>query len=99
MKGPNDNHPSGLLVCGMIQERTRRYVTVKGNKVEIVTYMISDDLDRHHYVEDFAPSDYYEIGECVAVSVYVKPYQKRNGNPSYTLCTQKEYHHTSGEAF
>ena len=99
LKTQNSKRSTGLLVCGMVQERTRRYANVKGSQVEIITYNVSDDAGHHYYVEDYAPSDYYEIGEGVEISVYVKPYQKRNGNPAYSLCTQKEYRHTSGESF
>ena len=47
-----------------------------------------------------APSSYYDISSPVSLPVYVKPYLKKNGDASYTLCVQKDYLPiTKGEAF
>lgn len=90
---------SGLVIIGSIKERSRRYASVRGSQVEIVTYVVTDANDRRYYVEDFAPSDHYNVGDSVAVPVYIKPYRKKTGDPSYSICVQKEYHSLKGEAF
>ena len=93
--------PPGLYVVGRITNRTRRYITANGNSnTEIVTYTIIDDHDRRYFIDDFAPLSYYEVSSSVTLSVYVKPFVKRNGDASYTLCIQKNYQPiTKGEAF
>ena len=92
-------HLTGLLIRGTVKERTRRHVPFDNPTTEIVTYAISDENDRRYYVDDFAPSAYYSIGENVENNVYVRPYRKRNGDLSYTLCIQKDYHSIKGESF
>lgn len=91
--------PSGLIVSGQIIERTRRKVPFDNPTTEIVTYTISSDTNKRYYVDDFSPSSYYEIGSTAELSVYIKPFKKRNGDPSYTLCIQKDFHSTKGERF
>lgn len=91
---------SGLYVGGIIQERRRRYITKDNNeKIEIVTYTISDDSDKKYYVEDYAPSGYRDIGSQLLESVYVKPYKKKTGDLSYTICIKKNFDSGRGEAF
>ena len=92
-------HLSGLLIRGIVKERTRRHVPFDNPTTEIVTYTISDENDRRYYVDDFAPSSYYSVGENVESNVYVRPYRKRNGDLSYTLCIQKDFHAIKGESF
>ena len=92
-------HLTGLLIRGTVKERTRRHVPFDNPTTEIVTYTISDENDRRYYIDDFAPSTYYSIGENVENNVYVRPYRKRNGDLSYTLCIQKDYHSIKGESF
>ena len=91
----------GLYVIGSITNRTRRYITTNANpNTEIVTYTILDEHDHRFYVDDFAPTSYYEISEAVTLPVYIKPYKKKNGDAAYTLCIQRNYHPiTKGEAF
>lgn len=95
----NIEHLTGLLIRGTVKERTRRNVPFDNPTTEIVTYTISDENDRRYYVDDFAPSSYYSIGEKIENIVYVRPYRKRNGDLSYTLCIQKDYHSVKGESF
>lgn len=96
-----EEESTGLFVHGTIENRTRRYITTKDNtNTEIVTYTITDKNERRYYVDDFSPASYHELSESITLSVYVKPYRKRNGELSYTLCVQKNYHPiTKGEAF
>ena len=91
----------GLYVIGSIVNRTRRYITTNANpNTEIVTYTVLDDHDHRYYVDDFAPSSYFELSESDTLPVYIKPYKKKNGDASYTLCIQKNYHPiTKGETF
>lgn len=95
----NDTTLTGLLVRGTVKGRTRRQVPLDNPTTEIVTYTVSDENDHRYYVDDFAPSTYYSVGESIESNVYVKPYRKRNGSLSYTLCIQKDYHSMKGEAF
>ena len=91
----------GLFVTGTIANRTRRYISTRNNSnTEVVTYTITDDHEHRYFVDDFAPSSYYEVSSPVTLSVYVKPYLKKNGDAAYTLCVQKDYLPiTKGEAF
>ena len=88
----------GLCLTGFVIDRTRRHVPKDNPTVEIVTYTVSDNFDRKCYVDDYAPSGYHEVGECICVPVYVKPYIKRNGEASYNLSIQKKTS-TRGEHF
>ncbi len=92
---------TGLFVTGTIANRTRRYISTRNNSnTEVVTYTITDDHEHRYFIDDFAPSSYYEVSSPVTLSVYVKPYLKKNGDAAYTLCVQKDYLPiTKGEAF
>ena len=98
---PNSAVQPGLYVIGFIANRTRRYITTNNNpNTEIVTYTILDDHDHRFFVDDFAPTSYYEVSAYVTLPVYIKPYNKKNGEAAYTICIQKNYHPiTKGEAF
>lgn len=91
----------GLFVTGIVANRTRRYIPARNNaNTEVVTYTITDEHEHRYFVDDFAPSSYYDVSSPVTLSVYVKPYLKKNGGASYTLCVQKDYLPlTKGEAF
>ena len=91
----------GLYVIGSIINRTRRYITTNANpNTEIVTYTILDDQDHRFFVDDFAPTSYFEVSQSVTLPVYIKPDKKKNGDAAYTLCIQKNYHPTTkGETF
>lgn len=91
----------GLYVTGTIANRTRRYISTQNNpNTEIVTYTVTDEHEHRYFVDDFAPASYYDVSSSVTLSVYVKPYLKKNGDASYTLCVQKDYLPiTKGEAF
>lgn len=99
---PSSSKPDpGLFVTGTIANRTRRYISTRNNSnTEVVTYTITDDHDRRYFVDDFAPSSYFDVSSPVTLPVYVKPYLKKNGDAAYTLCVQKDYLPiTKGEAF
>ena len=80
----------GLCLNGFVIDRTRRHVPKNNPTIEIVTYTVSDNFDHKYYVDDYAPSDYFEIGECVSLPVYIKPYLRKNGDASYNLSIQKK---------
>lgn len=91
---------TGMYIGGIVQERRRRYID-KGNaeRVEIVTYTIVDDNDKKYYLEDYSPSSYRDLGALVLEPVYVKPYKKKNGDLSYTICVKKKFEGGRGEVF
>lgn len=88
----------GLLLNGIIIDRTRRHVPRDNPTTEIVTYTLSDNNERKFYVDDYAPAEYHDLGEYVSLQVYVKPYLKKNNDVSYNLCIQKKPS-TRGEHF
>ena len=80
------NIQPGLYVIGSIVNRTRRFISTNNNpNTEIVTYTILDDQDHRFYVDDFAPTSYFEVSASVTLPVYIKPYNKKNGDAAYTL--------------
>lgn len=90
---------SGLIIIGTVKERSRRYASIRGSQVEIVTYIVVDEKERRYYVEDFAPSEHHNVGDNITIPVYIKSYRKKTGDPSYSICVQKEYHSLKGESF
>ena len=80
----------GLYLSGTVIDRTRRRVPKNNPTTEIVTYTLSDNNERKYYVDDYAPSEYHDIGSFVSLPVYVKPYLKKNNDVSYNLCVQKQ---------
>lgn len=90
---------TGMYVGGVIHDRQRRYIDKGNEKVEIVTYTVVDDNNKKYYVEDYDPSSYREKGNLVLEPVYVKPYKKKNGDLSYTICIKKKYEGGRGESF
>lgn len=85
----NASQISGPCVGGDVIDHIRRYVPKDNPATEIVTYTIQDNNDRKFYVDDYAPDNYYDIGEQVCLPVYVKPYQKHNKELAHILCIQK----------
>ena len=79
----------GLYACGQVLKRTRRKIPKDNPTVEIVTYELKGNDNRSIYVDDFEPVEYYEVGSIVNLQVYVKPYQRKTGQLSYTLCVNK----------
>ena len=91
---------SGLYVGGIVKERRRRFITRSNNEqIEVVTYTLSDEGEKNYFVEDYAPSAYRDIGSQIVVPVYVKPYRKKSGDLSYTICIKKDFVSGRGEAF
>ena len=80
---------SGLSLSGTVIDRTRRMVPHDNPTTEIVTYTIQDDSNRKFYVDDYAPAGYHELQSNVCFPVYIKAYNRKNGDPSYTLNIQK----------
>ena len=90
----------GLRLCGVVVERTKRMIPKDNPTTEVVTYTVMDkDSSRRYFVDEFTPDDYYNVDEYISVPVYVKPYRKKNGDLSYILCVQKEYHSSMGQPF
>ena len=76
MKSINEKDQlSGLVIIGTVKERSRRYANVRGSQVEIVTYVVTDANERRYYIEDFAPSEHYNIDDSVTIPVYIRPYE------------------------
>ena len=105
-----DQQITGLYIAGTIQERTRRMVPADHPTTEIVTYTVIDQNDKRYYIDDYAPDSYYiddyapdsyhEVGDYAVIPVFIKPFRKKNGDPSYSLSVQKAYrHHSKGESF
>ncbi len=95
---PSSNTPTGLSLSGTVIDRTRRLVPRDNPTTEIVTYTIQDDHNRKFYVDDYAPNGYHDINVKVCLPVYIKPYKRKNGEPSYTINVQK-LEITRGEHF
>ena len=81
----NNITPDGLLLKGSVSGRSRR--NVGDNKIELVTYKICAG-NNFYFVKDWAPTDYFSLGQSVELPIYVKPFQK-NGHVmiDYTICT------------
>ena len=91
---------TGLYVGGTVQERHRRFINHNNNeRVEVVTYTVSDEGNKSYYVEDYAPSSYRDIGSQLLEAVYVKPFKKKSGDLSYTICIKKDFQGGRGESF
>ncbi len=88
-KTSDDHAPYGLSLSGTVIDRTRRMVPRDNPTIEIVTYTIQDGANRKFFVDDFAPSEYYDINSNICFPVYIKAYRRKNGEPSYTINVQK----------
>ena len=82
---------AGLYLFGTVVDRTRRMVPKDNPTTEIITYAVIGNRDSKYYIEAFSPDSYYDIGSEISVPIYVKPYKRKNGEPSYTLMIQQEY--------
>ena len=76
----------------------KRHVPKDNPTTEIVTYLIQSNRDSKFYVDDYAPKSYYDIGADVSLSVFIKTYKRKNGEPSYTLNIQQN-NFSKGEHF
>lgn len=94
----NCNSYSGLYLFGKVIDRTRRHVPKDNPATEIVTYLIQSNRDSKFYVDNYAPKSYYDIGADVSLSVFIKTYKRKNGEPSYTLNIQQN-NFSRGEHF
>jgi len=91
---------SGLCLAGTIFKRTKREVSVKNSKTEIITYTVVDSNNRYYYVDDYSPAEYYDLGQAVQIPIYIKPYKKKSGEASYSLNVSKPFRASSrGEEF
>ena len=85
----NNGVMNGLSLSGTVIDRTRRMVPRDNPTTEIVTYTVQDDFNRKFFVDDYAPNDYHDLQSTVCFPVYIKVYNRKNGEPSYTLNIQK----------
>ena len=91
---------SGLYLFGQVIDRTRRTIQTRNNtSAEILTYTIRDICDRRYYVDEYSPSSYFEVNKYVEIPVYVKVFQKRNGEIAYSFCVQQKLASSRGEHF
>ena len=96
----NRTQQSCLTLSGVIINRLKRMVPRNNPTIEVITYTVQDINGTKFYVEDYQPDRYHEIGDTVSLSVYVKAYNRKNGEPSYTLNVQKDDgHNFRGEPF
>ena len=96
----NRTQQSGLTLSGVIINRLKRMVPRNNPTIEVITYTVQDINGTKFYVEDYQPDRYHEIGDTVSLSVHVKAYNRKNGEPSYTLNVQKDDgHNFRGEPF
>ncbi len=79
----------GLSLSGTIIDRTRRMVPHDNPTTKIVTYSIQDGYNHKFYVDDYAPDAYHDLESDVCFPVYITAYNRKNGDPSYTLNVQK----------
>lgn len=88
-KASVNNIIHGLSLTGIVIDRTRRMVPRDNPTTEIVTYTIQDGYNRKFYVDDYAPDTYHDLESKICFPVYIKAYNRKNGEPSYTLNVQK----------
>ena len=85
----SQNNMSGLFVAGTVIDRMRRHVPKNNPTTEIITYTIQDSENRKFYVDDYSPASYYDRDKYVCLPIYIKPYTKKNGEPSFNFNVQK----------
>ena len=66
--------------------------------MEIVAFTIQDTYYRKLYVDLYSPDGYHDLDSNVCLSVYVKTYFRKSGDPSYIPNIQKK-EFTRGEYF
>lgn len=94
------NNNSGLLVIGTINDRRKREIVVDRKKIEIISYDIIDDDNRTYYIDAYSPDTIYDRGEKVQIPIYIKPFIKKDGKPSYTLNIRSDaFPNRRGESF
>jgi len=76
--------PDGLLLKGSVPGRSRR--NVGASNTELITYKICAG-NSFYFVKDWAPKEYFSLGQSVELPIYVKPFQK-DGHVmiDYTIC-------------
>lgn len=94
-----DGRRPGLFIAGTVIDRTRRRVPANNPTTEIVTYTILGPNQQRFYVDDYAPTSYLELDKYVCVPVYIKPFLKKNGEPSFNINIQKDIKNVRGEHF
>ena len=79
-----NNTPDGLLLKGSVTGRSRRNVGAKN--IELVTYKIFAG-NKIYFVKDWAPKDYFAVGQTVELPIFVKSFQK-DGHVmiDFTIC-------------
>ena len=70
-----------------------------GTTAEIVTFTIQDANGHRYYVDEYSQEEYYELGKCVEVPVYVKTIKKRIGDIGFSFCVQTQGGSTHGEHY
>ena len=63
----------GLVLRGSVAGRSKRNVGEK--KTELVTYKIYAGA-KVYFVKDWAPTDYFPVGEVVELPITIKSFQK-----------------------
>lgn len=83
-KTVNCNVSEGLVLRGSVAGRSRRIVGDK--KTELITYKIFAGSNIY-FVKDWAPKNYFPVGESVELPITVKSFQK-DGRVliDYTIC-------------
>ena len=80
----SNNALGGLMIKGSIAGRSRRNVGEK--KIELVTYKVYGGT-KVFFVKDWAPKDYFPVGEEVELPVTIKTFQKDGYVMiDYTIC-------------
>ena len=88
-KTAQQNVTHGLSLSGTVVDRTRQMIPRDNPTTEIATYTVRDGSNLKFYVDDYAPVGYHDVGSDVCFPVYIKAYNRRNSDPSYTLNIQK----------
>jgi len=83
-KTMNNTTSEGLVLKGSVVGRSRRIVGEK--ETELITYKIFAGTNVY-FVKDWAPKDYFPLGETVELPITIKPFQKGGRVMiDYTIC-------------